>query len=411
MDQAYIGQFVSGQNPDGADSPEQELQGLLRTIRTHLDMDVAFVSEFTEGRRYFRNVDASRPDAPVRVGGSDPIEQSYCQRVVDGRLPQLIQDAQRLPAARELPVTAALPVGAHLSVPLVLRDGRTYGTLCCFSSAANESLNERDLKMMRVFAEMATAQIDRANESRQARQGMEDRIHSAMQGDAFAMVYQPIYKIDEHRIVGFESLARFSVEPRRTPDVWFGEAAQVGLGAKLEIEAASRAFRAIPKLAGDPYVAINLSPDTIMDPAFMALFADLPLERVVLEITEHAAINFYSGVVAAMRSLRDRGLRIAVDDAGAGYSSFRHILSLAPDIIKLDMSIVRNIDADNSRRALAAALMGFARATGSKVVAEGVETASELSVLRELGINKAQGYLLGKPMPIDGAAALLVPAP
>lgn len=411
MDQAFIGEFVSGQNSGEADSPEQGMQYLLRTIRAHLDMDVAFVSEFMEGRRYFRHVDASRPDAPVRVSGSDPIEKSYCQRVVDGRLPQLIQDAQRLPAARELPVTAALPMGAHLSVPLVLKDGRIYGTFCCFSSTANESLNERDLKMMRVFAEMASAHIDREIESRQARQGMQDRIHSVIHGDAFAMVYQPIYKIDENRIVGFESLARFNVEPRRTPDVWFGEAAQVGLGAKLEIEAASRALRAIPKLAGDTYVAVNLSPDTIMDATFMDLFADLPLDRVVLEITEHAVINFYSGFVAALRSLRDGGLRIAVDDAGAGYSSFRHILSLEPDIIKLDISIVRGIDADNSRRALAAALMGFARATGSKVVAEGVETASELSALRELGINKAQGYFLGKPMPLYSAAALLVPAP
>ncbi len=145
-----------------------------------------------------------------------------------------------------------------------------------------------------------------------------------------------------------------------------------------------------------------MSPDTILDAAFMDLFAlPTPLDRVVLEITEHAAINCYPDVLSAMRSLRDRGLRIAVDDVGAGYSSLRHILSLAPDIIKLDMSIVRNIDADNSRRALAAALIGFARATGCKVVAEGVETASELSVLRELGINKAQGYFLGKPMQID----------
>jgi EAL domain-containing protein (putative c-di-GMP-specific phosphodiesterase class I) len=126
----------------------------------------------------------------------------------------------------------------------------------------------------------------------------------------------------------------------------------------------------------------------------------------VLEITEHAAIRCYPDVLTAMQPLRDKGLRIAVDDAGAGYSSFRHILTLSPDIIKLDMSIVRNIDSDRSRKALAAALMGFARATGSKVVAEGVETLSELSVLRELGVDKAQGHLLAKPTPLDVAAAL-----
>jgi len=104
--------------------------------------------------------------------------------------------------------------------------------------------------------------------------------------------------------------------------------------------------------------------------------------------------------------LQKRGIRLAVDDAGAGYASFRHILQLKPDIIQLDMSLTRDIDTDTARRALASALILFARETGSKVVAEGVETVSELRTLRALGVNEVQGYLLGRPAPLSSALAL-----
>ncbi|MDQ3570948.1 MAG: EAL domain-containing protein, partial [Actinomycetota bacterium] len=98
---------------------------------------------------------------------------------------------------------------------------------------------------------------------------------------------------------------------------------------------------------------------------------------------------------------RQRGLRVAVDDAGAGYASFRHILRLRPDIIKLDMALTRDIDRDPARRALAAALITFAENTGSTIVAEGVETAEELHALRQLGVTAAQGYYLGRPTPLS----------
>jgi len=98
--------------------------------------------------------------------------------------------------------------------------------------------------------------------------------------------------------------------------------------------------------------------------------------------------------------LRERGLRLAVDDAGAGYASFRHILQLKPDIIKLDRSLISGLNANRDQLALAAALVSFAEKTGIKVVAEGVETPEELKALQTLNVNKAQGYLLGRPTPL-----------
>lgn len=136
------------------------IQESLRAIRTHLDMDVAFVSRFTEGKREFLFVDADAKNPPIMPGGEDPLEDSYCQRVIDGRLPEIIPDAFLNDEALRLPATKLLPVRAHLSVPIKLKSGAIYGTYCCFSYKANQSLNERDRNMMRIFADLVAIQVE-----------------------------------------------------------------------------------------------------------------------------------------------------------------------------------------------------------------------------------------------------------
>ena len=136
----------------------------LAAIRVHLDMQVAFISEFTEGRRVFRHIDAGIDNPPIQVGAGDPLEDSYCQRVVDGRLPELIPDAFAVPEAMAMSVTQSLPVRAHVSVPIRLSDGRIYGTFCCFSPTPDISLNERDLRLMHIFADMIARHIERNDE-------------------------------------------------------------------------------------------------------------------------------------------------------------------------------------------------------------------------------------------------------
>ncbi|HYP83505.1 GAF domain-containing protein [Variovorax sp.] len=132
---------------------------VLRQLREHLKMDVIFVSEFCDGRRVFRRVDTAADARVINEGESAPLEQSFCQRVVDGRLPELVHDVAALPTAGELPATP-FPVGAHLSTPVVLNDGRIYGTLCCFSFAPNPTLRERDLHKLRMSARLTAKRID-----------------------------------------------------------------------------------------------------------------------------------------------------------------------------------------------------------------------------------------------------------
>jgi EAL domain-containing protein (putative c-di-GMP-specific phosphodiesterase class I) len=380
---------------------------VLQAVRSHLGMDVAFISEFQDGQRVFRYIDAAGREAPIQVGDAHPLDEGYCQPVVDGRLPELIPDTAAVPAAMALPVTTALPVGAHLSVPIRLRDGRIYGTFCCFSFAPDHSLNERDLHMMRALADLTGQRIDSDLKTVQEREEKIARVKTVMEQDQLSILYQPIYRLDTDSVVGFECLARFSASPSRTPDVWFSEAAEVGLGVELEVAAIRKALAGLSLLSADTLVGVNVSPAAILSGELAAVLKDLPAERIVLEVTEHAPVSDYADLLQALEPLRRRGLRLAVDDAGAGYASLRHILNLRPDAIKIDMGLTRGIDSDPARHALTSALIAFARDMGSQIIAEGVETEAELGTLRALGVGHAQGYLLGRPMPLADAAQML----
>ncbi len=385
-------------HPDSNSVPD-----ILHAIRTHLKMEVAFVSEFVGGRRVFRYVDSEWNGNPVQVGCGDALEQSYCQRVVDGRLPELIHDARENAVAAELGATFDIPVGAHMSVPIQLSDGSVYGTFCCFSRTSDISLNQRDLALMRVFAELTGKMIDRERAFSMTLSSSRERIRQILTGNALSMVYQPIFDLHSGQVTGFESLARFAATPMRSPDLWFNDAHEAGLGIELELRAIEIALAALPHFNDGIDLAINASPDTVLDHRLARMLDNLPsLEHVVLEITEHSAVERYEAIGARLKVYRERGLRIAVDDAGAGYASFRHILNLGPDRIKLDMSLTRDINADPARRALAAALIHFSSDTGSQLIAEGVETAAEVATLMELGVKKAQGYFLGRPMTLQG---------
>ncbi|MBA3930139.1 MAG: diguanylate phosphodiesterase [Xanthomonas sp.] len=380
---------------------------MLQAVRRHLDMDVAFVSEFHGSHRIFRHVATRLDRAPIRAGDSSPLEDGYCMRVVEGSIPQLIPDTAAIPALEHIPETQLVPIGAHISVPIQLRDGRVYGTFCCFSLASNLSLSQRDLHMMRAFADLLAYQIDGDLDAVQAHEEKVARITSVLELGQPHIVYQPIYRSSTRRIVGVECLSRFELEPRRTPDVWFAEAREIGLGVRLELNAILSALDGLRQTTGDFYVALNVSPQTIISGGIDGYIDDLDPHRVVLEITEHSLVDDYKLLNERLLPLRESGVRIAVDDAGAGYASMRHVLAIQPDIIKLDLSLTRDIDSDSPRRALAAALIEFARQTQSHVVAEGVETATELAALQALGVDDVQGYHLARPLEADALARRL----
>ncbi len=227
------------------------------------------------------------------------------------------------------------------------------------------------------------------------------RVQSALHDEsALKMVYQPIVDLQSRTIVGAEALARFAGPPKRAPDRWFAEARRVGLGLELELAAVSKALAILPQLPPGVYLSVNVSPAALATAEFQRLVAEAGGDSVVAEITEHALVEDYDRVTEAVGKLRALGMRIAVDDAGAGFASFRHILNLSPELIKLDLTLIRGIDHDRSKQALAAGLIAFTEESGATIVAEGIEQTPELARLVELGVGYGQGYLLGRPAPL-----------
>lgn len=232
----------------------------------------------------------------------------------------------------------------------------------------------------------------------------EARLREACDPDTINSVFQPIVDLESGRVMMYEALTRFNSGHDLNTAEWFEEAVQLGMSDQLEIAALARTVAAIVEHGDDSVnVSVNVSPDTLLSPALPATLAPIDLTRVTVEITEHAQIEDYEQTKAAIDRLQARGARLAIDDAGAGFASLRHILDLMPDVIKLDISLVRGIDLDQPRRALATGLISFANEIDAEIVAEGIETEQELACLKQLGVHLGQGYILARPSPLAEA--------
>lgn len=373
------------------------IRNALAFMRKHLEMDVAYLSEFIGEELVFRAVDAELSEQSVSEGQIVPLNQVYCRHIIAGRLPELMPDTNFVPFAQTIAITTQLPIRAHMSIPIKRGDGSIYGMFCCFSREARPSLNDRDLEVMRAFASLSADQVNLRMSRETSIKAKRQTITDILDTNAFDIALQPIMNLQFKGTAGFEALCRFSPQPYRAPNLWFDDAANVGLQAALELQVLGGALRLLADLPPTAYLAVNTSPSTLATGQISPLMAGLDGKRIMVEITEHAAIDDVDTVLMEIDRLRERGVRVAVDDAGAGYSGLQQIVRLRPDVIKLDMSLTQNIDKDLARRALASAMVQFAKDTNATVVAEGIETAAELRTLKDIGVQLGQGYFLGKP--------------
>ena len=388
-------------------SIEAKLADLLALVRKHLDMDVAFISEFINDERVFKVVDNPSENQIVKVGNADPINETYCQKITDDKLSPIITNTNANPITKAMPVTEKLGIGAYIGVPINLSNGKLYGTFCCYKSHHDESLNDRDLSFLNIISEIATGLIEKNLSKSISRNHAKSAIEQIISDNDISIYFQPIFSLKNNKVAGFESLARFFTTPYKTPDVWFKEAKKVGLNEALEMLAIKNAVTNIAKFNNSTYIAINCSPSHILSGALENTLQNIDCTRLVLEITEHSPISDYEKMRTSLRPLRSKGLRLAIDDVGAGFSSFQHILELEADIIKLDISLTQNINTDDRKFLLAKALCGFAKAIDCTIVAEGIETEEELNSLRKLNVDSVQGYFIGHPAAINDALSLL----
>jgi EAL domain-containing protein (putative c-di-GMP-specific phosphodiesterase class I)/AmiR/NasT family two-component response regulator len=220
-----------------------------------------------------------------------------------------------------------------------------------------------------------------------------EQIASVITNNEVRIATQPVVDMRDASVVGAEALSRFPTDSLRTPAAWFTSAARLGMSVDLERYTLALALAQLAQMPDDQFLAVNVSPGMVL--------AGLPhghdWSRVVLELTEHSPVEDYPALNRTLAPLRAQGVRLAVDDTGAGFASLRHILDLQPDIIKLDIAIIRDIDRDPRRAAIAGMMTQFADDQQTQVIAEGVETEAERDTLLELGAKWGQGYLFGRP--------------
>jgi EAL domain-containing protein (putative c-di-GMP-specific phosphodiesterase class I) len=244
-----------------------------------------------------------------------------------------------------------------------------------------------------------------------ARAEVERRVRDVLTSGGPDVVFQPVVDLRRMQLVGVEALARFGAH---RPDDWLADAHAVGLGVRAELavllSAVRRAAEPAARFPEGARLWVNVSPEVLCAPELIEVVRDTPVPLTV-EVTEHARVADYAPLHRAVDRLRAEGAWLAVDDAGAGYSSFRHVLRLRPEAIKMDMSITRGIEHDPARAELAGSLVRMARQLGALLVAEGVETRAELDALLSVGVAAAQGHYLARPGPLPVPAHLQGPTP
>jgi EAL domain-containing protein (putative c-di-GMP-specific phosphodiesterase class I)/putative methionine-R-sulfoxide reductase with GAF domain len=213
---------------------------------------------------------------------------------------------------------------------------------------------------------------------------------------AITCVVQPIVRVTDGAIVAYEALARMG-PGRPAPDRCLEVAESFGLRQELELACLVAASRCGPP-PGDARLCVNASPALLQHPLALSVREDLPA-HLVIELTEQAAVDDYDALRDAIAAWKTRGVLIAVDDMGAGWASLRHVIQLQPDFIKIDRSLISEVDRSAGKRALVAAMVAFGRESGCSIIAEGVERGEELATLRDADVTLVQGYLLARPGP------------
>jgi PAS domain S-box-containing protein len=293
---------------------------------------------------------------------------------------------------------ATLGVRAVAYAPI--RDGSNVIGFMSVGSASDdaEGLLASTMPGLMEFATIAGALLGQKVTDRTEIDKVQRRMQQLISRREFRTVFQPLIDVDAQSTVAYEALTRF--DDGVAPDLRFEEAASLELGEKLELATMQVAVEAADSLPPGAWLNLNASPALILESRQLPRLLARTSRKIVLEITEHAEIKDYAKFRMALERLGP-GVRIAVDDAGAGFASLRHIVELSPDFVKLDRSLIEGIAVDEARQALVAGIRHFARATGCQLIAEGVETASELAALRRLDIRFAQGYLFGRPAPAE----------
>lgn len=369
-----------------------EIRRLLRLARVHLGVELAGIVEVVDDEVVLRAVDCGQTTLSFLLGRRAPADRSYTRGILSGTVPAVAADTHWHPATRDLPATRTSGVRSYAAAPI-----SATALLICASGTRTPGLDERAAQFLLLLADVVEEQM------RCSHLGEAGRIQEALDAARFRMVYQPIVALSHGGVVGYEALARFDDPGWPSPAHAFEAAIRAGVGVQLELLTMRSALQQLPAMPSGGRLNVNLSAEALMTPSVVDLLlhhAEYPLS---VEITEHTQVPDYVLLAEPLEDLRRAGVQIVVDDAGAGFANFVHLLKLRPSVIKLDIEIVRGVDQDPMRLALTRSLVGFAEEAKVALVAEGIETAGELQTLRALGVGFGQGFIVGRPADLPAA--------
>jgi EAL domain-containing protein (putative c-di-GMP-specific phosphodiesterase class I) len=257
-----------------------------------------------------------------------------------------------------------------------------------------------------VYSALDEAFRDSLEQRKRAQRLDAARFLEVLRAGAVHSVYQPVVDLEERRALGFEALTRVSNGAFPGPERLFKVARENNAIWKLERLCRGRAIEGCRGLAPDQMLFLNVEPDSVRDPelrgetTFNLLRASrLQPSQVVLEMTEHSAVRDMLELRQVLDYFKFLGYRLAMDDVGSGYSGLKAIAELKPDFIKIDMSLIRNIDRHPIKQDLTGTIARFSIRSGITLIAEGVERPEELRCLKEIGVRYAQGFLFARPGP------------
>jgi EAL domain-containing protein (putative c-di-GMP-specific phosphodiesterase class I) len=372
--------------------PGSHLERVVSLAQRHLGVDAVCIAEQRpDGVHYCRAASGDAAAFDVVVGAPlPPSLAGLTDAVVSGTAPAAVRKARSKGRAR-----------TQVAVPLLRSDTTAYGAIIALARSPRADLDDRDLRLLSMSADLLLRYLDDQRDLDGLRAGIGVLIHERR----LDIATQPIFDLREGNCMGVEALARFP-SGWGSPDATFRAADAAGLGVELERLAVQQAWPILEQLRPRQFLTVNLSPVAAVALAERATaYAELPLNQLVVEITEHTAIDSYAPLRTQLRPLRKLGLRVAVDDAGAGYASLRHVVELRPDFIKVDRDLVHGIADDHARRVAVSAFVLLSLDLNATVIAEGLERPEDLATLQDLGVDAAQGYLLGRPSTAPGDLA------
>ncbi len=357
--------------------------------------DLAVVYEFAHDGSVIPLGQVAPAQSPTRVGQPIPADRAAYLRAsatgpwIDEWRPRPEDGAYQKAWHRlGLKVAAYVPFGTGDTIHGLLAVGST--------DAIGTAEAARWLRAATEIGTIAAALLIPELGSRRKHEGSRARLKNLIRNAEFTPVFQPIVRLGDGTVVGYEALIRFADEV--APERWFAKAEAIGMGYELEAATMRAALIAAADLPARAWVSVNISPSRLGDRRLLRHLSVAKRRPVVLEITERLPIDDYAAARDALDQV-GRSVDVAVDDAGAGFASLRHIIELRPRYVKLDLQLVRGVEADPARQAMIAGMVYFARDTGCLLIAEGVEKPAERDTLRRLGVPFGQGFLFGRPAP------------